>query len=129
MSFESIVTYVKEHFKVCFGTFSGTILVMLGILVFIATCRRTRHMWVLMITTLFVICNIAYVVQWWTKNLKFRMAMIFISWDCFLMYHWLFALKYLKCSLKIPVEVEQKIIQPSTPRLIRALNVVISIVI
>ena len=58
-----------------------------------------------------------------------RMTNIFISWDCFLIYHWLFALKYLKCSLKIPVEVKQKIIQPSTPRLLRALNVVISIII
>jgi hypothetical protein len=129
MSFESIVTYVKENFKICFGTFSGSILVILGILVFIATSRRTRHIWVLMITTLFIICNIAYVVQWWAKNLKFRMAMIFISWDSFLMYHWWFALKYLKCSLKIPVEVEQKIFKPSTPRLLQAMNVIICIVI
>lgn len=127
-----MLKYVQDNFQVCFGTFSGSILVLLGILVFIATYRKTRHIWVLMITTLFIICNIAYVAQWWLmvpKNLKFRMAMIFISWDSFLMYHWLFALKYLKCSLKIPIEVENKILHPSTPRLLQGMNVLICMVI
>ena len=43
----------------------GSLIVILGVIVFINTFRSTRDRWVLLNITLVVICNVAYVAKAW----------------------------------------------------------------
>ena len=129
MTFESILTYISINWEKCLWTFVASMLAVIGTGVAIATYKSSKHLWVMIVVTFFIISNIFYVAAMWEKNLTARMVITIISWGSFLMYHWLFAMKYLTCSFKIPVEVEKKIIQPSTPRLLKSLNIAVSILI
>ena len=87
-------------------TIFGSIFVVVGVLITIATYRTTRDTWVLLNVALVIICNIFYIADTWSTESIFLMIATYLDWSCYLMYHWLFVIKYLKCSFKIPVEVE-----------------------
>jgi hypothetical protein len=92
------------------------VMILIAIYIAIQTYRTTKHLFVLFEIGLFMTNNICFVLRLYsTDGTTEKMIVRIISNSAFLSYHWFFAYKYLKCSLKIPIEVRSNLVAQKTP--------------
>ena len=92
------------------------VMILLAIWIAIRTYQTTKHAFVILEIVLFVINNFCFALRLYTEDgTTFKMIVRIVSNSAFLLYHWFFAYKYLKCSIKIPVEVRNNLVKPKTP--------------